>query len=258
MIGQTMNETMVGMKTPPGRRFDRRVRSFVDGLWTTRFYRNRLPRQPVFVDVGSAGGASWRWRRAIQKGLVRGITVDPVEDSSPDHIPFALGDRNEERPFYKTAFPDCSSCRMPNESVLRHYPVGELFQVKETVNVQLRRADSVWSERNLPTPDFLSVDVQGFEREVLEGFGHLLDTVLAVETEVHLREIYRGETLFASMFDFMDEQGFYLRHFQPQSPFEGELLEANAFWVRRSADKELIKFWERLNTLPPRAHYADW
>jgi hypothetical protein len=104
----------------------------------------------------------------------------------------------------------------------------------------------------------VSIDVQGFEREVLEGFGQLLNTVLAVESEVHLKEFYRGETLFPDMLQFMEKRGFYLRHIQPQGPFEGELVEANAFWVRRGAEGVLIEFWERLNTLPPRAHYSEW
>jgi hypothetical protein len=147
---------------------------------------------------------------------------------------------------------------MPNERVVCEYPAAELFRVVDTTNVQLRRADSLWRDRDLPAPDFLSIDVQGFEREVLEGFGQLLNTVLAVESEVHLKEFYRGETLFPDMLQFMEKRGFYLRHIQPQGPFEGELVEANAFWVRRGAEGVLIEFWERLNSLPPRAHYSEW
>jgi len=191
---------------------------------------------------------------------VRGYAVDPVEDAptaGAQQIRHALGAADGEHVFWQTAFAQCSSCLEPNRDNLARYPAGELFDIVRKGAVQLRRADSLWRTGGYPQPDFAKVDVQGFERQVLEGFGYLLDQLSALELETHFVEMYHGEALFPEIHRFLSDAGFYLRHLEPQGPFEGEVVEANTFWIRRDHGlRDTVTLWEELNRLPPRSSYT--
>lgn len=72
--------------------------------------------------------------------------------------------------------------------------------------VTTRRLDSVIPAH---TPvDFLKVDVQGYELEVLRGAPRILSEVQAVLLEVALLQINKGAPLFAEVVAFMKSRGF--------------------------------------------------
>jgi FkbM family methyltransferase len=224
-----------------------RASTAITGVLAERRHRG-IDAPPVYVDVGSAGGMPFAWRRATAKGLVRAWAVDPQEDygtrqgSTAEPIKCALGARAETRPFYETKFAQCSSCLEPNSELLKDYPASELFEVIGMSELKTVRADDYWAEHDLPTPDLIKIDVQGLELEVLQGFGALLDGVSAVEFEGHFRPMYKGQALIPALSEFMNDRGFRLRHLEPQGPFEGEVIEANLYW-------------EDLNRLPARVRY---
>jgi len=253
------------------KRLQRRARVAVSAIQIERRHRGAAQdSRPVFVDVGSAGGTGYRWRRVIDKGLVTAFAVDPQADYSArpwtgaTQIKAALGERDETVSLWDTNFPQCSSVLEPNVDVLRDYACAELFRVVGRSEIMLRRADGLWREKGLPPPTLVKADVQGFELEVLKGFGHLLEGVEAIELESHFRKLYVGQALFSDVASYLDLHGFALRHLQPQSPFGGELVEANTFWVRRDQRGLLqtpaVRLWEDLNSLPPRFEYRydDW
>jgi FkbM family methyltransferase len=57
----------------------------------------------------------------------------------------------------------------------------------ETIEVEMVRGDDLVGERGMPRPDFLKIDVEGSELDVLQGLGELLSDVgcRAVFCEVH-------------------------------------------------------------------------
>ena len=56
----------------------------------------------------------------------------------------------------------------------------------------------------------LKIDVQGFEKEVLEGAKNVLEHIKGVQLEMSIEELYMGETLFGEMYDFITKKGFKL------------------------------------------------
>jgi FkbM family methyltransferase len=56
---------------------------------------------------------------------------------------------------------------------MKDLPAGKALT---TVTVQVASLDSLIKELDLPRPDFVKVDVEGFEVEVLHGMGETLDT----------------------------------------------------------------------------------
>lgn len=137
-------------------------------------------------------------------------------------LPYALGADSCQQKLRLTYDPYASSLLEPKTDTglfyiweplpALDYPVDKCFSVVREIPVQVRRLDDVVQINQVPPPDFLSIDVQGTELDVLVGCGVLLDTVVGVQVEVEFEELYIGQPLFSEVHDFMRRAGFVLMH----------------------------------------------
>ena len=65
-------------------------------------------------------------------------------------------------------------------------------------------------EQPLIAPILLKLDVQGFEKNVLEGASVLLEKIDYLVLEVSFISMYEGEPLFDEMHTYLKEKGFKL------------------------------------------------
>jgi FkbM family methyltransferase len=145
----------------------------------------------VLIDVGVQGGENIRWRPLGDHLVVHGF--DPIEEAietliegnrgrSNRHYHFmALGETDGERAFYfNPANPTASS--MYRQAAGR-FDVETMEQVRM---VPIRRLDSLLAEGIIPKADFVKIDVEGFEKDVLLGARELLHAgVLGLQTETN-------------------------------------------------------------------------
>jgi FkbM family methyltransferase len=223
-----------------------------------------LPIKPVFLDVGARGGLTQTWTRLIRRGAVIGVAVelDPVEASKLQRdlpnltcLPYALGPEIGKRTLYITKASGCTSFFEPNFQVLNSYEVRAYFDILKTIELDVTTYESLVKEGKAPWATFVKLDVQGFEKEVLKGFGEGLKNVLALEMEGHFRPFYCGQWSASEMIESMRQWGFVLRNIVPQGPFGGEFAEGNFFFSRPEktlADDQrlLLRFWESLESIP--------
>jgi FkbM family methyltransferase len=145
----------------------------------------------VLIDVGVQGGENIRWRPLGDHLVVHGF--DPIEEvvqelieesrgCSNRHYHFmAAGNADGERAFYfNSANPTASS--MYRQATSR-FDVETVEQVRM---VPMRRLDGLLAEGVIPKADFVKVDVEGFEKDVLLGARDLLRAgVLGLQTETN-------------------------------------------------------------------------
>ena len=81
----------------------------------------------------------------------------------------------------------------------------------------------------------LKIDVQGYELQVLEGAGELLDRYAAVVLEVSWVELYRGSATPDAIWAFLTGRGFVhdRRVDQMPHPVTREVLQSDELWMRR-------------------------
>ncbi len=145
----------------------------------------------VLIDVGVQGGENIRWRPLGDHLVVHGF--DPIEEvvqnlieenrgrSNRHYHHMAVGNVDGEQAFYfNLANPTASS--MYRQATGR-FEVKTLEQVRM---VPIRRLDSLLAEGVIPKADFVKVDVEGFEKDVLLGARELLRAgVLGLQTETN-------------------------------------------------------------------------
>jgi FkbM family methyltransferase len=104
-----------------------------------------------------------------------------------------------------------------------------------TETIELRRLDDVAGELLAPADRvLLKVDVQGHEREVLDGAAATLDRVVAVECELPLVAMYDRATGFLELVSQLSEAGFAPVGLESNyiDPRTGFAMDADAVFVR--------------------------
>ncbi|MBE9046128.1 FkbM family methyltransferase [Pleurocapsales cyanobacterium LEGE 10410] len=81
---------------------------------------------------------------------------------------------------------------------------------------------------------FLKIDVQGFEKQVLEGATKILPQIKGIEIELSLVPLYQGQPLFQEMLDLLDGLGYELYAVIPglADPKTGRLLQMDGIFFR--------------------------
>jgi FkbM family methyltransferase len=82
---------------------------------------------------------------------------------------------------------------------------------------------------------FLKIDTQGFEKNVLEGAERCLQSIKGLQLELSMVELYKGETLFNEMLNYIIKKGFTVYSLEPgfYDKKTGQLLQVDAIFYRR-------------------------
>jgi FkbM family methyltransferase len=97
--------------------------------------------------------------------------------------------------------------------------------------------DNLVGERQFPPPDFIKLDVQGYEIEVLRGAEQTLKSAEVILMEINLLPIYEDAPLAHQAVGFMADRGFYLYDIGTffRRPYDNALWQLDAVFVRSSS-----------------------
>jgi len=125
-----------------------------------------------------------------------------------------------------------SSFLKMTQAVMTHAP--ELAVVGREL-VRVRTVDALARE-HYPQGDrlFLKLDVQGYERNVLEGARQTLDRIVGMRIEVSILQCYENEPLFCEMLPYLQSLGFSLAGIEPAwtDARTQEVFQLDAIFVR--------------------------
>lgn len=174
-----------------------------------------------FADVGARGGPPQSWLRVGGKIIYICFEPDPLEAQKIKEDFFAnkqfegvvletaLGATDHTGTLHLTRYRASSSLLEPNLPLLTKMAEGSFYEVEEKIPVAITTLDSALRTNDLSI-DFLKIDVQGYELEVLNGASKALNQVIGCELEVSFIEIYKNQPLFAEVDQFMRSRGFFL------------------------------------------------
>lgn len=146
----------------------------------------------------------------------------------------AVGDRNGRTRFQRSEFAPSSSVLEMSDVHKEAFPISRVSREEE---VDIGRLDDLVREHDIELrPDVLiKLDVQGYEKHVIDGGRECLKKARVVITEVSFSELYKNQVLFVEMLGIMTECGFQYRGninggFHPKT---GLPLYADALFVRQ-------------------------
>jgi len=113
----------------------------------------------------------------------------------------ALGSRAEKRMLYIAKDPGSSSIYPPDLAEIARHTTSSQFQTERTIQIDLERLEDVVQRERLPVPDYLKIDCEGAEGEILDGAGGLMNDVTGVLFEARFVEFYRGGSIFSALTD---------------------------------------------------------
>lgn len=174
----------------------------------------------TIVDVGAMAEGTERYAPLLAAGLANVVGFEPnpaelqrlTQLAAPGrrYLPDCLG-RGGPAVLHITRYPGCSSIYRPNIALIELFqsigaadPTGNFYVVAEQA-VETRRLDDV---PQCPPPDYLKLDVQGAELDVLEGATRALEQCLVVESEVEFVPLYEGQPLYGDVELLLRSRGF--------------------------------------------------
>lgn len=137
------------------------------------------------------------------------------------HFPLALARQAGTSTLYVTESPSCSSLYPPNEPYISRF-VGfqESMQPDFTVEIETTTIDQFFCNQAAQDIDFLQVDVQGADLDVLQGGAGLLEnSVLGVQVEVEFAPLYVNQPLFTDVDLYLRQFGFTLFDLITENPW---------------------------------------
>ena len=131
----------------------------------------------------------------------------------------------------------------------------ERFEIVKKIEVEAKKLDSL----KIDKIDFIKIDVQGYNLEVLKGSTEALKKAIGIEIECEFKEIYKNQSLFKDVDEYLSKHNFEVCDFtdiirwtenvskeKEQIKNQGEIIYVNALYLKKNLnnkniDKEKLK-----------------
>lgn len=199
-----------------------------------------LDRELVIVDAGCRWGFANKFTGNQNRFRIYGF--DPAheecqrlarqyEGKAVSLFPVGLAGSSGKRTLYVTQEPACSSLLLPDPKLTEIYPALHCARHVSSIEVETITLDE-WARNNsVHVIDYIKLDTQGTELEILKGGINALKNVRSIEIEVEFNPIYLGQPIFSDVDLFLRNEGFVLWkltnqvHYSKNGPTEAPLGE---------------------------------
>jgi FkbM family methyltransferase len=199
------------------------------------------------------------------------MLCDDLNSKANENIRYycnAIGSKTETRTFYSTKHPMCSSLYKPDEKLLKLYNSLEVVEIESVGTMETISLDEFVSQNNIDDIDFIKMDIQGAELEVLQGGKDSLKSVCAILSEVEFIPLYEDQPLFGDVCSYLAKINLSFHHFlgiagralkplvlnnNPYHP--SQHMWSDAFFIKDLSKVELIKDQELLKVAVMSAVY---
>ncbi|MGY6214040.1 FkbM family methyltransferase [Methylolobus aquaticus] len=175
----------------------------------------------TLMDVGARGGVDEDLRPAAWATAAIGFEPEPEECArlndiargpwkSTRYVPTALGSRDGQATLNLPASGEGASLLPHNSDMLARFGHAALHHTMHQLPVETRTLDSAVEAFRLPEADYLKIDVEGAELDILRAAPRTLAHCAAAKVEVSFLEQRVGQPLAQEVVAFMLESGFVL------------------------------------------------
>ena len=165
------------------------------------------------LDIGAAGDINKRW--SIIKDKISIFLVEPHPESANELKQkgvkvierFLYEEEGKNIKFYQTKKKTNSGFLKPNLVHLKKFPDLERYNIEETVDVSTSTLDNEIKKMNVKNLDFVKIDTEGSELNILKGSKNTLKNVLGLEIECNLFHLREDSPLFEDIRNYLKNYG---------------------------------------------------
>ena len=218
-----------------------------------------MPRKMIVLDVGARGGLCEPFSD-FDKSVITPILVEPDKDEakrlsrlkdneSEIILPYALWDKSGELTLNINKSPGTSSIYKSNFKELDNFPESDRFLNEKRVKLEGKTIDELAANGVINDVDFMKVDIQGGELQVIHGGGEFLkDNLIGIEVEVEFLEMYKNQPLFGDVekyirtnlgLELWDIKKYYWKYKTKKNmstSTKGRVIFADALFIRPLTD----------------------
>lgn len=174
----------------------------------------------VIVDAGARGGFEQHWSLYGDQVKLIGFEADVSEcerlnqqasGSRNCYFPVALHQNKGKKSFYVTAYPSGSGFYPPDMNHVQRFPDKVNLAVVKTLEIDTVDFDSFASENGIDYVDFVKLDTEASELDILKGATSFLrKSVIGLSIEIWFQQWHEGQPVFSDVGSFLRPLGFRL------------------------------------------------
>ena len=165
------------------------------------------------IDIGAAGEIEPRWKSMSRHLNYIGFEPDErsrklMKNNTNCYkyfiYPNAVWEKKTIININFTKGPQVSSFYLPNANFTNLFPKPERFDVNDVISIDSVALDSF----DISNLDFIKIDIQGGELNVLKGAKESLNSTIGLEIEVEFLELYKDQPLYGDLVNFLKNKRF--------------------------------------------------
>lgn len=172
------------------------------------------------IDIGARGGFEKHWSVFGDQVKLIGFEADAeeckklnqqVSGSQNRFFPYALHRDKGKRPFYVTAYPPSSGFYHADMSFMKRFQDEVNLAVTKTIEMDTVDLDSLIAANGMGPIDFIKLDTEGNELDILEGaINCLKKSVIGLSIEAEFLQMHYHQPVFSDIDSFLRNLGFRL------------------------------------------------
>ena len=201
-----------------------------------------LSKEPVILEAGVCNGEdSLRFKKQWPKSIIYGFEAHPLHflqaQAATKNIagiylyPLALCDRVGTTTFYCSELKgEASSILADNKKNVENIfndPPEWLSYLDKPITVRCTTIDHWAREMNVVQIDYIWLDTEGAELQILSCATDFLHEVRVISTEVNFQEFRAGMTQFSQLYEFLTKQNFSLKYIWAHPKWQGVAMFVN-------------------------------
>lgn len=178
-----------------------------------KFLHNIKPSS--IIDIGSNKGQFI----LLNKGLFKNLFIYSFEPQRNEikiqkkifkhfknikYFNFALGEKKMIKKFYITKRNDSSSFFKISSDLIENFN----YEIKKEEKINIKQIKNVLNFKTMKRPILVKIDVQGYEKKVLEGFGNSIKYIDFFIIEVSNLEMYENQPKSKEIINFLSRRKF--------------------------------------------------